>query len=784
MLHSYNRNSHFFTLNYFCDTNPLTPQSLLTRRGVFMIICIVIMVLSPMIGFAQVSDSQTTLRGIILEKSTGQSLTGANVALESPDGDLLYGTTTDNNGFYQLNNISEESLVLIVSYVGFKTFREAINFSGNSTIVKKDIRLESNDEELDELFIYGAQSVDRSAGQILINSDDMARAPTPSGTADLVNFIQTQPGVVATGDRGGQLFVRGGTPSENLVLMDGTLIYQPFHIIGFFSVFPEQLIAQTNFYAGGFGARYSGRSSSVLDVKLKNGNLFQSNWSASVSPFLASGFAEIPLSEGKSSLVVSARKSLIDEYSSQLLADRQPLNFNSQYAKYSNINENGLKFSTFFLRTNDEGKLDFENNEYFEWGNVVAGMQVLGASESSAISQVEVNFGITSFYNETGFRGTSSRYSDVFKMNIDLNFAQYLGSWRIDYGTSVSYNQTSYNLGSQFSNLNEDGVTFISSRAFMSLEMPFNDYFAGSAGLSATSFLGKTNGNFEPRVELSYKPRGNIDEEFHIAAGIYEQSLVGITDFRDAGTAFTAWMLPPEKDRTMQSKHLLAGWRQALNNWLSFNAEAYFKEISDIPVSTWSPAATPSTEIAYAEGSVKGLDLRIDADWKNYYLSLGYGYSNTLYETAQDDFGTWFGESVQTYHPSHDRRHQLTVQTGFEYEDLSGNISWTYGTGFPYTRPLGFDTYFQFSENLPEVEQEYGNSRILLDKPFNGRLPHYHRLDVSLAYTHKHSFGTSRYQVGAINSYNQSNFFYYDVFTQKGIKQLPFIPYVTVKLSS
>jgi hypothetical protein len=176
--------------------------------------------------------------------------------------------------------------------------------------------------------------------------------------------------------------------------------------------------------------------------------------------------------------------------------------------------------------------------------------------------------------------------------------------------------------------------------------------------------------------------------------------------------------------------------------------------------------------------------VRVDLNWHSYYLSAGYGYSNTLYKTAQDDFGKWFGEPVQTFHPSHDRRHQITLQTGFEKNNFQANLSWTLGTGFPYTRPIGFDNYFLYTNNLPEVENQYGEPRILLDKPFNGRLPDYHRLDVSVAYTFSQDIVQTRVQLGAINTYDQNNFFYYDVFTQKGIKQLPLIPYLTLKISS
>src|SRR5690606_2971084 len=117
----------------------------------------------------------------------------------------------------------------------------------------------------------------------------------PAGSGDLASYLQTLPGVTTTGDRGGQLFVRGGTAAENLVLVDGIPIYQPFHILGFFSVFPEDLVSSVDFYAGGFGARYSGRTSSVLDVGLREGNANTTRAVGTASPFLAEVMVEGPV---------------------------------------------------------------------------------------------------------------------------------------------------------------------------------------------------------------------------------------------------------------------------------------------------------------------------------------------------------------------------------------------------------------------------------------------------------------------------------------------------------
>ena len=140
-------------------------------------------------------------------------------------------------------------------------------------------------EELGEVVVQAEGGATRvQAGLQIVRPKDLDRIPTPDASGDLATYLQSLPGVVSTGDRGGQLFIRGGTPSQNLVLLDGLLIYQPFHIVGFFSAFPQDLISYVEVYAGGYNARYNGRISSVIDVSTQEGNKQFVEGAGSISP--------------------------------------------------------------------------------------------------------------------------------------------------------------------------------------------------------------------------------------------------------------------------------------------------------------------------------------------------------------------------------------------------------------------------------------------------------------------------------------------------------------------
>lgn len=723
------------------------------------------------------------LRGVISDRQTGQPLEMANIILQEVSGNELKGTTTDGNGLYEFSELNSGDYIFLVRYVGYKTYSDTLSLGQNEQNVVKHVRLIRSNEQLGEVTVSD-RSEDVEPGKISIRGEDLRLAPTPAGSADLASYLQTQPGVVAAGDRGGQLFIRGGTPAENLILMDGQLIYQPFHIAGFFSVFPEDVISKVDLYAGGFGARYSSRTSSVMDVSLKNGNLYERSWSASVSPFISDLFFESPLKEGKSSVMVSLRGSLIEESSQLYLEEQQPLRFNSQLVKYSNVGGEGFNCSALFMRTYDRGKLDFEGGNTFKWKNVVSGGRCAGVSPESSVSYMDVHLGVSFFSNEVTGVNSPGRSSSVYKSHIDLNLTQYIGAWKLEYGFSTDFRNVNHDISELFLSAQDGEETFLSSGIYASLNIPLGEAISLDPGVSYTTYLSRYKGSMEPRLQISWQPRGIADEELHAAFGIYRQPLAGITDYRDAGTAFTAWMPVPDPDRRMEARHALLGWRQPVARFLDFSVEGYYKQIRDTPVAVWSTVAQFTTDLAYADGTVCGADVRLDFDLRKLYLGVGYGYSLTEYTTAQEHFGTWFGEPVQQYHPPHDRRHQLNIRAGMEVGNFTANISWMYGAGLPFTRPMGFDSFFRFEERPPDIKSDYGAPRVLVEKPYRGRLPDFQRLDVSLEQAFDWSEVRIRVQAGAVNAYDRQNLFYYDVFTQRRIDQLPLVPYLSLKMGS
>ncbi|MCW9705407.1 TonB-dependent receptor [Fodinibius salsisoli] len=725
---------------------------------------------------------QASIQGIITDAASGQPLEAANVFLKNLADETARGMATDGNGFYQISNIRPGTYLFRITFVGHIPYQDTLTLKANSR-QNINIGLQTDTEELDEVVVSLKQTTQVEAGRQRLSASDLGRVPTPGGSGDLAGYLQTLPGVVSTGDRGGQLFIRGGTPAQNMVLIDGTLIYKPFHILGFFSAFPEDLVSGADFYAGGFGPEYTGQISSVIDVKMRDGDRNQTKGSASLSPFLGEVTIEGPLKKGKSSWIASTRRSLVEQTSSTILGEKQPLHFESQYLKMSFFGEGNSRCSMMGMRTYDRGRLDPVEDNVFKWRNLVLGGRCVVLPEGSDLL-FDMNAGISHITNSAGSANNPERSARATRFNLDVKLTQYSGSIRFDYGGFLHVNSLNYDMSERFGGPQTDSEHLPSLGTFIQSTIPIGDKMQIKPGLALSYHRNNYPVSLEPRLRLSWHPWGNDQQSFHAAVGRYLQPISGITDRRDAGSVFTAWMPSPLGSSQMEAIHVLGGWNQSLDNGLNISVETYYKKLDHLPVSAWSSIARFTTDLALADGMSYGSDIRLEYAGNSWNAFLGYGYSHTEYETSQGHFDEWFGSSTQQYHPTHDRRHQLSSQLNVDLRSFTVGLSWQFGSGLPYTRPLGFDDLLRFKEKLPNVKEEYGTPRVIMNKPYNGRMPPFHRLDISLERSFRFANSQLTVKGGAMNTYNRTNLFYYDVYDHEQFNQLPIAPYLSLKFET
>ena len=718
------------------------------------------------------------VQGFVRAASDGSALQGANVVVLDTTGAIQEAAAADANGFYQIAQLDPGRYHFRATFVGYQAYQDTIRLApGERRTIT--LALESSAQQLGEVVVEGRKPVEEAeAGLRKIRSADIETIPTPGPGSDLSSYLRGLPSVTTTGDRGGRLYVRGGTPAQNLVLVDGIPLYKPFHIIGFYSAFPGDMVSSTDFYAGGFGAEYMGRISSVLDVSLRPGNTEDYEASFGGGPFLASLQLEGPLKQGSSSLLVNARHSLIEQTGPSLIGQDAPYEFYDVTAKIHTQAESS-QCSFVGMRTYDRGRIDPNRASSFRWNNSALGGQCLIFGDSSA-QVLDVNFGTTRFKNAVLSTDGTERSASTWRIytNFDLTQPALWGNL-LRWSVKVRADKYKFGLQEPFLGVRTENQFLLTTSTHLGAELSWNDRVTvnPSVGVQFPISLGGTS--IEPRVHLSYRPGGSNRMKLTAAGGLYRQYLVGITDERDAGSTFQALVPTPFQDRPLQAVHAVLGWDQQLWQDLRVSVEGWYKNLKDLPVPQWSPLVSFNTTLTPADGVAYGADVSMQYSRGPLRLGLSYGYGEVNYEAS-----VWAGGPDVEFPPPHDLRHKLGLTASLDTDWLSASARWQYNSGLPFTSVYGYDTMLEIRGLRNTPFEDIGTPRAFFEEAYGSRLPSYHRLDFSL----KRTFDVSpsvglEAEAGAINAYNRSNVFYIDIFTLDRVDQLPLIPYLSLKIN-
>lgn len=315
------------------------------------------------------AQEKFTLSGHIMDSISGEELIGATIFL--PEQGL--GTATNTYGFYSLT-LPRGSYLIEASYIGYKPEKFQIDFTENRMF---NINLNPDTRLLDEVVISSVGTDDnvRSAEMSVtkLNIREVKEIPVIMGEQDILKTIQLLPGVSATGEGGSGFFVRGGGPGQNLILLDEAPVYNAAHLLGFFSVFNSDAIKDVKLYKGGMPPEYGGRLSSVLDIKMKDGNLKKIGFSGGLGLISSRLTIEGPIKKEKGSFMVSGRRTYADLFlktSSDTLVSNNTLYFYDLNIKanYKLGEKDRLYLSGYF------GRDVFKYSDYFgfDWGNATA----------------------------------------------------------------------------------------------------------------------------------------------------------------------------------------------------------------------------------------------------------------------------------------------------------------------------------------------------------------------------------------------------------------------------
>lgn len=731
---------------------------------------------------------RAVVRGRVTSSEDGQPLPGVNIALRDTTG-IVNGTATNRDGFFVLPRIPAGTYTLEARYVGFAPYAETLVLAPGQ-VTTKHIVLTPHTAELGEVVVEADEAQQGMAavraGLQRVRPRDIELVPAPDVSADLVSYLTALPGVVALGDRGGQLFIRGGEDTQNLVLLDGMPVYQPFHVVGFFSAFPAELVQQADVYAGGFGARYGGRLSSVIDVTARPGNKRRWEGSITLAPFVSGARLEGPILPGRLSVLASVRESVIEHGVARLIEDEIPFAFGDQFAKLHATITNSSQLSVTAVRTHDRGLLGLVGDEdglddatadQVSWRNEAYGLRYsflparlpVWADVVVAMSQIE---------NELGPPDVPDRTSSLRQFSVASSLTYRLPRADVEAGLLLSSLALDNRLGGQFQNL--DALREFVTEVGAYVEPRFRwggGAFELTPGVRIHAFPSKSSAVVEPRL------RGAMHMGRHTVSGAwgrYHQEIVGLNDRRDAGNVFTAWSAIP-LGRIQNATHVLLSYHLEPSPTIQVGVEGFYKTFDNLSIPEWTAFPRFTTNLQPADGTARGVDVRLQWSSRWFFGFVTYGYAKVTYEAQGRSIPLWYGHDGGIFHPPHDRRHQVNALGRVTVLGADLSVRWQFGSGVPYSQAIGFDRFMVLHEDT-DVTQQDGLLRVLYERPYQARLPAYHRLDLSLRRTFTLRHAAVTVQASAINLYDRANLFFMDLFTLRRVDQLPFIPSIGINV--
>ncbi len=755
-----------------------------------------------------------TFSGYVQDHSTGERLIAATVY----DHRSEMGTSTNEYGFFSLTVPSGE-LNLQVSYVGYRSFTDTFRLGANLSM---NIYLEPS-LELEEVVVSANSPRNRVAdaqmSAVHIPIREIKSIPMFMGEADVIKTIQLMPGVQSGTEGTSGIYVRGGGPDQNLFVLDGVPIYNANHLFGFFSVFNPDAISNITLTKGGFPAHYGGRLSSVVDIRMKEGNMKEFHGAGSIGLIASKITLEGPIIRNKTSFIVSARRTYLDVLARPVIRTINRQNgieglsgyyFYDLNAKVNHkISEKDRIYLSLYhgrdrLYINEEEKWIYDDTSYHRksesglfWGNLTAALRwnhLYGNKLFSNLSLIYSNYRFsTSDNTETLVNG---RYDVNYAYNYYSGIEDWGGMADFDYrpvpahtvrfGGKYLYHtftpgvetveSTDDTLQMEF---NSDPVYAHEFYLYAEDNFQLGNRIRANAGLHYSGF--HVQGRFYHSLQPRFSGRFLITPDFSFKAAFSRMDqYIHLLTNATIGLPTDLWVPATERTGPQNSYQYALGTAYSLrNNWY-ISLEGFYKTMNGL--------------IDYSEGSSF---FEYGVDWEDKVEREGKGVSKGLELLLRRDAGRirgWMGytlskaqvrfENLNNGNPfpyTYDRRHDVSVVVMFrlnEHTDLSA--TWVYGTGKARTlgvsryAPLGHqfvgeDYYSPWSYYFdPEIEYYKGKNAY--------REPSYHRLDLGVNKHKETRWGHRTWSFGVYNAYNRQNpfflFFGYDNFGNRALKQL------------
>ncbi len=730
------------------------------------------------------------LKGFTYDESTGESLPYCTVQLMGTN----YGALSDVTGAFLINKIPAGTYTVKVSRLGYVDLFDTVAVGSSGTITKR-YSVSPNSQTLDAVQIVGENTrkeQETRTSVISVTPKDMSKMPAIGGQPDFAQYLQVLPGIISTGDQGGQLYVRGGTPVQNMLLLDGTILYNPFHSIGIFSVFDMDIMSSADVYTGGFGAEFGGRLSSVMDIKTRDGNKKRLAGKVDLSNIGAQLLLEGPLLKLKDdrktsiSFILSGKGSFLEQSSKVFYpyvqnSEGLPYTFLDLYGKLTLATRNGSRWNIFGFNYDD--RVNYSSIAKYGWNNWGVGTNFL-IVPGDAPTTIEGSLSYSKYESELEDAGFDPRKSSMDGFTFDFGFNYYLGKSFLKVGIDVVGYNTNYEYYTIYHSQRNivDHTTDMS--IFIKYKYNFRNKLLIEPGFRLQYYYSLGEVSPEPRLAIKYNILNNL--RLKLAAGMYSQNLVSVTSDQDVVSLFNGFLssplesaLLPEtliggdvefKGRLQKSQHVILGLEYDPISSLSINLEGYYKNFSQLISVNRYKMSDEDSEFIWEKGNAYGGDISVKYEQKGVYLwfvySLGWVNRN---------------DGKIEYNPHFDRRHNINLVASYSFgkrRSWEVNCRWNFGSGFPFTQTQAYYPHYYPSHINDDYVSNNEDVYFLLAEFNKSRLPSYHRLD--LGAKKKFYLGqrhTLEASISMTNVYNYKNIFYVNRTTNNIVYQLPFLYY-------
>lgn len=704
------------------------------------------------------------ISGTVKEKLSGEYVISASVALYK---DSIYkgakpvtGVFTNKYGFFSLPNLKPGKYILVFSRVDKNP--TAIDIDLKEDNISLNVEMTDKTTRTEKVVVEAKRELKstKTISSVEVSTELVSKMPSIGGETDIFRTLQLLPGVQQNSELSSGLYVRGGSPDQNLTLLDGVIVYNPSHLGGFLSSFNADAIRNINLIKGAYPAEYGGRISSVLDMTMKEGTKEKLSGQGGISMISSRLTLEGPLSEN-STFMISGRRMYLDLLLSLGNVEDAPQYYFYDWNAKTNIQlgENDRLFISGYFGSDvlnapkeESGSDDFS----IDWGNKTANVRWMHIASSKLFTNfsfIYTNYGFRSNINEndnTTFKTESGIEDLMLKAN-----AEYFPTKNhiIKSGIEAIYHRFKVNtiegisesIDEFFDNRKDIYSTDVS--LYLQDEWTATDRLTTNIGLRANYFASGGYFNVEPRLSATYD-LGNQNILKGALAWCHQP--MHLLTRSEITLPTDAWIPVSDKIKPAESWQAVLGYQTNLyRDQYTFSVEAYYKHMDNLyeyaENAQFFDADEIEDQLVRGRGKAYGVEFFLNKQVGDFTGWVGYTLAWT--KRQFDDLND--GEE---FYPRYDRRHDISFVLTYEIGDSwELGLSWVYGTGQAFTLPTG--RYYT------GIKQDYGygyygNDKYVYSKKNEYRMPAYHKLDLN--FMHKYEWFGLPFEL-SINIYNVYN---------------------------